>query len=383
MERDFSLSRRSFLRASAGALAVPVLMSACGRVETPTPPRPQLRGHLYGFGRDATQKHFFVGTVNLDRLNQSMEPISDITFFGHGLAINPARPNLAVVTEKHGPGACEVDLSARRVTRALKAHEGCQFYGHGAFSPDGRQLYLVESLLEDGSYDGVITVRDGATFEIQTTLPSHGRAPHDCLMIDNGATLVVTNGGGPAGSGDSPCVTYVDLKTHKLKHRLALAAPGLNAGHLAMTSRGDLVLVSAPREGTDTSSPEAVGGISFYSPGGALQTADASICRRMRMETLSVAIHEPSMVVAATNPDADLVTFWDFRTRKLLKAMDGDFRRPRGVSVTLDGRCFALTFDEATHSILIDAATLEPIPGTQVDLTYISGSHNYIYSPPA
>jgi hypothetical protein len=128
----------------------------------------------------------------------------------------------------------------------------------------------------------------------------------------------------------------------------------------------------------DQAAPDFTGGISFFAPGGPVRTADDPIVSRMKAETLSVAIHEPTMVVAATNPAGDIVTFWDFKTGKLLKAMT-EYSWPRGISLTMDQRHFVLTYAHETHAVLIDARTLEPVAGTKIEQTFISGSHNYIY----
>jgi hypothetical protein len=170
----------------------------------------------------------------------------------------------------------------------------------------------------------------------------------------------------------------MDVTTRKLKARLTFTTKRINAGHLAMTSRGELAIVSAPREGMDQAAPDFTGGISFFAPGGPVRTADDPIVSRMKAETLSVAIHEPTMVVAATNPAGDIVTFWDFKTGKLLKAMT-EYSWPRGISLTMDQRHFVLTYAHETHAVLIDARTLEPVAGTKIEQTFISGSHNYIY----
>jgi hypothetical protein len=380
-------ARRRFLAASGAAL----LVSACGTrgsnggnapvatTNAPTQPAtgyPTKQGTLIGFGQAADSTRF-IGTVDLDA-NRTVKMETDIDFLGHGFAPNPARPHLAVISQKHGKGCVEWDMKARRVTRKLATAPDREFYGHGAFTPDGRTLFLAESIVGDHSYRGVITIRDGDSYEIKGEFPSHGTAPHDTILVDDGATLVITNGGGHIDTDDLPCVTYVDVRTRELKRRLTFPTPRINAGHLAITARGELVVVSAPREGLDKTAPDFCGGISFYTPGGEMRTAKDPIGARMKSETLSVAIHEPTMIVAATNPAGHLVTFWDFRTGKLVKHLD-QFKDPRGISVTLNRKYFALTYDTQTHAILIDATTLEPLGDTVVETTYISGSHNYVY----
>jgi uncharacterized protein len=395
---DMNFARRRFL--GAGLIAgAGVALAACGRGEAPEPapsaepptpsPRPLQRGGLgYVLGGGQAdldgQRDFFLGIVNLDSTAAALT-IPGVGFLGHGISPNPARPRTALVFEKYGPGCCEVDLVERRVTRRVSTVAGREFYGHGAFTPDGRTLFCTEAHVHDGSHSGVLAVRDGESLELKgADFPTHGVFPHDCLLVDDGETLVVTNGGGDYGNLDEPAgVSFVNVKTGELRRALRFREDRINAGHIAISSRGELVVVSAPRNGIASSDPRWRGAISFYTPGGELITAQDPITARMKGETLSVAIHEPTMTVAATTPAADLLTFWDFRGARLIKAYEGEFKRPRGVSLTLDGRYFAVTYDELTHLVLLDAQTLEPVADSYVDTSYIAGSHNLVYAVPA
>ena len=397
MPRSHHYSRRRFLQTSALMGAGMVLIPACGGSSTdplhggPEKPGRSKRGHLgtvIGPGRamdkETGQLAYFVGILNLDAEIPQVKLIRDIDFFGHGVTPNPVKPKTAVIFQKHGKGSCEVDLENARVLRKIETVHEREFYGHGAFTPDGKTLFCTEAITGDDSYDGVVAVRDGESFELTGTFPTYGIAPHDCRLIEDGNTLVITNGGGPVGHDDKlPSVTYVDVKTRQLKTELKFSTPRINAGHLDMTSRGELVVVSAPRDGMDESKPDFLGAISFYAPGGKMRTAHDPIGSKMISETLSVAIHEPTMVVGATNPKGNLVTFWDFETGRLVKAIEGEIPNPRGISVTLDGRYFAVTYDDLTHLILIDAQTLEPVRDSYLESTYISGSHNITYDLPA
>jgi uncharacterized protein len=397
LSRNPDFARRRFL--AGGMVAGAALIASCGRADAPAPAAPQApvepappmkMGTVIGGGRGydlSGRLEHFVGMVDLDVEPRGAHIIEGIDFLGHGFAPNPVKPHTAVVTEKHGPGCCEIDMLARRVLRKIPTRAERHFYGHGAFSPDGKAFYCTEAVVGDYSYRGILAVRDGESFELTNeNFPTHGVKPHDCILVDDGDTLVVTNGGGLVERADQPgSVAYVNVKSGEARRVLTIRDPMLNAGHIAITNRGELVCVSAPRDGINeldggNPNPAWIGGISFYDPRtDKLIIADDPIRKKMRGETLSVAIHEPSMIVAATNPFADLVTFWDFRSGRLVRAMEGDFKRPRGVSLTLDGRYFALTYDELTHLILINAETLEPLESSIVETSYIAGSHNITY----
>jgi uncharacterized protein len=395
MDGMTDFARRRFLQ--TGMLAgAGMLLAGCNRsndtappgnqeADVPAyPPRLDIRGTLVGGGAGVGGT-FFVGINNLDRPTPDASYIEGVGFLGHGFTPRIDKSHVVLVTEKHGQGCCEIDLKARTVLRRVKTVAGREFYGHSAFSPDGKLWYCTEANVGDGSYGGVLAVRDAASMELRDEdFPTHGIAPHDCILVDDGDTLIITNGGGPIGNPDQPaCVSYVDVKTGKARKVLKFKSEKVNAGHIAISSKGELVCVSAPREGIGSGSEDFRGAISFYHPArDAFLTADDPIRAKMHGETLSVAFDEKTRVVAATNPSGHLVTFWDFDTGKLIKAIT-DFKAPRGVSLTLDGRFFALTHDERTHITLIDADTLQPDSEPVVDQSFISGSHNFVFNLPA
>lgn len=402
MPGTFDNSRRRFLQ--AGSLAgVSLLAASCGggnnapksanqpanqASENPPTPVPGKLGTVVGGGKladEAGNAMFYVGVVNLDVTSPQAKPIPEIGFLGHGFTPRIDKPHIVLITEKHGQGCCEVDLLQGKILRRVETVGGREFYGHSSFSPDGKLWYCTEAETGDGSYHGVLAVRDADSLELRDkTFPTHGVAPHDCILIDNGATLVITNGGGPLDRDDElPCVAYVDVKTGEARRVLKFSNRKINAGHIAMTSRGELVCVSAPREGIPNGDPDYLGAISFYDPAkDAVTTAQDPVRAKMKGETLSVAINEKTMIVGATNPAGNIVTFWDFRSGKLVRQYE-EFKSPRGISMSLNGKYFVLTHDQATQLTLIDAETLEPQGKPLVDTSYISGSHNFVFDLPA
>ena len=208
-------------------------------------------GTILGPGRftyGATGKMTFVLCLfDLDGGGARTVPMD---FFGHGLAQHPLDRARAVIFEKKGPGCCEVDLARGRVTRPIATPKHRAFYGHGAFSRDGSLLFATENRLETN--DGLICVRDGKTYAEIGEFPTFGKSPHDCHLVDEGRTLVITNGGGTrddVSPAAAPSVTFVDARSTTLLERLTFESPEINAGHLALTAARDLVAISAPRDG--------------------------------------------------------------------------------------------------------------------------------------
>lgn len=292
-------------------------------------------------------------------------------FLPHGIAIHPRSPWLVVAFEKIGPGCAVFDLKAGEVRQFIRPAAGRSFYGHGAFSADGTQLFSTETINANG--EGRVGVRDAASYKVLGDFPTFGENPHDCQLVEEGRVLVITNGGGRAGQGDRPCVTWVDTGTRKLLRRQDIQGERHNAGHLAITGAGALAVVSAPRAGLSDNEP---GGVSLRSHAGdALQllTDPSEVTARMTGEALSVEIHEPSGTVAVTHPMGSMMTFWSLAGHTLVKRVD--FERPRGVTLSRDGTRFFVAQGTQTRVLALDAATLAPSPESSMMRTFISGSH--------
>lgn len=401
--RGAAKTRREFLRGSiAAALAVsaaqlPRTLLAAGMLEpyaaaTPLAPpagamlqqkaTSQL-GLIMGPGvnlRPDGSAAEFISIVDLDAVHDRSYTLYQIPldFFGHGIVPDPINPERAVVFQKKGKGACEVDLKALEVVRPITTGGNRKFYGHGAFSPDGSLLYATETVM-DADYTGLITVRDARSHEELGQFPTFGSAPHDCWLIDAGKTMVVTNGGGPM-DGARPCVTYVDVAAERLIEKLEFESPAINAGHLAVSSAGDLAVVSAQRDGLDPYS--STGGVSLRPAGGEFHTVTEpqDVVERLFGETLSVCIDERHGVVAATTPVGNTLTFWDIDSGELLRYYPA--HNPRGIALTADGRFFVLSYEKPACLSLIASDSLDKVSGVDLQGVGTSGSHIFSYSLP-
>lgn len=325
------------------------------------------------------QRRYDLCVLDLDDPDRALTLIP-MTFFGHGVCPHPVHPQRLAVFEKRGKGGCEIDLKKGGVTRPIETTAARQFYGHGAYSPDGRLLYSTETVVS-GDYEGVIAVRDADTLKELGTFPSHGASPHDCRLIDDGATMVVTNGGGPMG-GVAPSVTYVDVASERLLERLEFDNAAINAGHLDLGAEGGLAVVSAQREGLPDDRP---GGITLRLPDGAFRTLTepSGITGSLRGESLSVCIHRPTGVVGATTPAGNLLTFWDMNSGRLKRHYR--LPNPRGIELTRDGDHFAVSYGMGNPPealCLLDAVTLEKVDGYDLAPTGITGSHLLSYTLP-
>lgn len=333
------------------------------------------KGYVLGGGGYISEgkQQFVLAMVNLDAESPQAETVP-LTFLGHGIAFDPRDRFRAAVFEKKGPGACLVDLRKRQVVRPIESPKNRRFYGHGGYSTDGSLLYATESLI-DQDFAGVLSVRDAESLRELGTVPTHGVSPHDCLLIEDGKTLVVTNGGGPLDGGDAPCVCYIEIASGKLLDRVVLDSPLHNTGHLALSQRGDLVVISAPRDGLPNPN-EQLGGLSLRPLYGDVITVKrpGSVVQRMRGETLSVTILEETQTVVATNPYGNLVSMWHLTEGTFIGKLE--LPGPRGVCQSLDQEWF-LVSHVLGHSVALTAyssATRKPT-GWVLSPSFMSGSH--------
>lgn len=319
---------------------------------------------------------FSLDLLDLEALRVHSVPLG---FLAHGFSTVPGREHVAAVFEKRGPNAAVVELLEAKV-RPIVAGPGRAFYGHGLYAPDAKHLYAVE--IDTESHEGMLSVRDAETLQVTGEIPTGGKNPHDALLLDDGTTLVVTNGGGALGSDAPASVAFVDLPSRRVIERVLIPDENLNAGHVAIGKDGSIAVVSAPRDGLPGAT--ALGGLSLrHGAQGPLERMmePRDIADRLIGESLSVAIHEPSGLVAATHPYGGLLTIWNLAERRMLRSFE--LVSARGVTVTLDGRYFAVSHGLGGSLSLLDPTTLNFVEGETIEIGRFTGSHVYAWRMPA
>lgn len=362
------LTRRTIVQLGIGTLALPAQLPALERTPQLIDPESDvlLGGGKYIDGDAGNKLRFALGAFNVR--HEIIESV-ETGFFPHSVAVDPRDRARICVFEKIGPGAAEIDLHTLTVTRPITTSPDRLFYGHGAYSAGGDRLYATETYRKDKR--GVIAVRDSASMDLDGEFPTFGESPHECRLIDDGAVMVVTNGGSALGGRSAPNVCYIDIASERLLDKVELTNPRLNTGHLDIAADGSLVVVSAPRAGlakTDT------GGVSMRPNGSVMRSLaePRALTAAMTGEALSVAIHNESGLVAVTHPDAGMLTFWRYKDASPVKTLK--LRRPRGVALAIDGKRFLVAYDDDARVSAVDVATLR-LASWSVPYTYISGSH--------
>lgn len=296
------VSRRGFVLTALGALLIPSL----GR--TAQPPL-CLLSPVSRNGR-----HFAAG-LDLDAAEPRLAPMP---MRGHGLLPDPRRPNEALlIARRPGSQAIKFDLTDGRVLKQWLAAEDRHFYGHAVYSADGRTLFVTENDTDTGQ--GLVTVRNADNFHVLAEYRTQGIGPHELLLMPDGITLAVANGGIQTlpetgrvklnrGRIDSSLV-YLDSRDGKLLGKYPVPSTQLSLRHLAVAPDGRLV-AALQFEG-DKNQP-GVPLMMLHHGEAALQFADAPQADwdRMRHYAASVAYDPASERFALTCPLGSVLACW-------------------------------------------------------------------------
>ena len=296
-------------------------------------------------------------------------------FLAHGIIIDPNNKERLLVFEKNGPSAAEINLSLHKVSKKLAPSKDKHFYGHGTFNQAGDTLYCTETNLNNQK--GALFIRDARNFNVRGAIPTFGENPHECKLIDDGATLVVTHAGSVNNTKTGPSITYIDVASKKLKERISLANEPLTTAHIGIANDGSLVVASAPGEGLEKTH---TGSVSIRSGNQPMlpMTQPEVVINQMNGEALSVIVDNKRRIAAVTHPKGNMVTFWSIDKRELLKAMS--VPKPGGVTLSLDEKSFIVSYGVNTSIILINTKDLNASTDSIFQPTYLSGSHIYNWS---
>ena len=300
-------------------------------------------------------------TIAVMSLQNRQPRLIDVDFFPHGFAIDPLRPQRVASFQKIGPGAATVDLGSGKVLATIAPRGSQQFYGHGAFTADGKVLLSTER--DEQAQRGLIGMRDARTLEYLGEFPSFGDSPHDCHLIESGKTLVVANGDGS--------VAFIDIRSQKLLEKLSIPNRRFNAGHLHLLPQRKFIAVSAPAKGLGETE---LGGISVRLARKTWSSLNepADLVSKMVGEALSIAVSPYAGAFAVTHPSANLVSFWSTEAAAALGTLS--FVRPRGVEISRDGRLFLISHGQHAGLAVVDAKTLAVLE-QPADSAYFSSSH--------
>lgn len=246
---------------------------------------------------------------------------------GHDFALAPDGNSAVAFARRPGTFALAIDLRKGAPRVLLAAPADRHFYGHGAYSPDGRLLYATENDFENAR--GVLGVYDvGDSFRRIGEIDTHGVGPHDVLLLGDGRTLAVANGGIEThpDSGRAklnvaamrPSIAFLDRITGVLvaRHELDRDLNRLSIRHLCADAAGR-VWFGGQWEGEALESPELVGYASVDTPA-RLVAGDTPLGALLKGYVGAVSTTANGRVVAASSPRAGRTVYFDTETERLI-----------------------------------------------------------------
>ena len=202
------------------------------------------------------------------------------------------------------------------------------FYGHGAFAPDGRLLYATESDYGGGAR-GVIGVYDcDAGFVRIGELDTHGIGPHEMILLPDGRTLAVANGGIATHpqSGRAKLnletmrssLSFVDRLTGDLvaRHETPDPLARLSMRHMTVDAGGH-VWFGGQWEGSPVDVPQVIG---HAAPDRAIELLDADPRLPVALEGYvgSMAASRDGSTIAASSPKGGRILLIDAGSRRVV-----------------------------------------------------------------
>jgi len=337
--------RRSLLRGAGGlaAAAVATRPALLGRTAAAAPPSdPEGSGDPLwlsaGQGRDGV--HRVAGVATDGGLRFAL----DLPARGHAAAVRPGGGEAVICARRPGTFAAVIDLAAGGIRRRIPAAAGRHFYGHGAFSADGRRFYATENAY--GTGQGRIGLYDAADgYRRLGEWSSHGIGPHDLRLLPDGRTLAVAIGGirtHPASGREklnldtmAPALVLLDTADGSLLARLPVpeSLRQLSLRHLAVGRDGRIAVVMQ-YQGAATDWPPLV---AFARPdGGPLAFAEAPepVLAAMANYCGSAAFDRSGTILGVSSPRGGLFTFWSAEGGLLATAPVTD---GCGIAAAVDG----------------------------------------------
>ncbi|EJC82173.1 hypothetical protein Rleg4DRAFT_3879 [Rhizobium leguminosarum bv. trifolii WSM2297] len=316
MMRTAAIDRRSFVKAAGlGFLAAltPKSLMALERTDA-----------VYASGIRTASGSFAVATVTErgELIDQVALPAR-----AHGMAFSAATGMTVAFARRPGTYAMIFDPRNKREPIVINSIEGRHFYGHGAFSPDGRVLYASENDF-DGNR-GMIGLYDATNrFTRIGEFETYGIGPHDMTVSDDGRLLIVANGGiethpdfgrTKLNLGEmQPSLVLIDAATGALveKHLLPAQWAELSTRHVDLDDKGR-IWFACQYEGHRKDLPPLVG---HFAKGEDLYFIDLpeQTTRRLANYVGAIAVNRSEGLVGVTSPKGGASVTIDAKTGKVL-----------------------------------------------------------------
>lgn len=249
---------------------------------------------------------------------------------GHDIALYQAGGEAVVFARRPGSFALAFDIHGRREPVLFTTPANRHFYGHGTFSRDGRLLYATEH--DNGTRAGVIGVYDASGgYRRVGEFPTYGVGPHEAILLADGKTLAVANGGiethvEPGMTGREklnvetmqPSLAFIDSSSGRLisQHMQSKGLHKLSVRHLAQDASG-AIWFGCQWEGAAGDTPELIGCAGIDTPMRIIEPANP-MGARLAGYIGSVAISGDGRLIAASAPRAGRIVYVDTERRAIV-----------------------------------------------------------------
>lgn len=270
---------------------------------------------------------------------------------GHGFARHPRSGAIVAFGRRPGRFAMVFDPASGERPKTIPAAEDRRFCGHGLFARGGAMLIATE--LEYSTGEGILGLYDsGEGYRRIGEYRSGGLDPHEILLLPDGITLAVANGGiltDPDAPGiklnrDSmeSSLVYIDARDGALlaRFRLPDEYAQLSLRHMAMAQDGS-VAIGMQYEGPSGDRVPLVATHRHGDQALALLEAPESGLSRLRNYCGSVAVDGASRILAVTSPVGGVTGFWDLPGRRFVGV--ADMRDVCGLAATRRDGEFVIT----------------------------------------
>ncbi|WHO73244.1 DUF1513 domain-containing protein [Rhizobium sp. BT03] len=316
MMRSAAIDRRNFVKAAGlGFLATlaPRSLLALERADA-----------VYASGIRTANGSFAIATVT--ERGEIIDRVA-LPARAHGMAFSAATGKTVAFARRPGTYAMIFDPWNKSEPIVISAREDRHFYGHGAFSPDGRLLYASENDF-DGNR-GMIGIYDASNrFTRIGEFETYGIGPHDMTVSDDGRLLIVANGGiethpdfgrTKLNLGEmQPSLVLVDAATGALieKHVLPAQWAELSTRHVDLDDKGR-IWFACQYEGHRKDLPPLVG---HFAKGEDLSFINLpeQTTRRLANYVGAIAVNRSEGIVGITSPKGGASVTIDARTGKVL-----------------------------------------------------------------
>lgn len=360
------MNRRHFLKGSAAALASLSILPGWAHA------RFQKDGWFTGYREQAGQ----YGAAFVDQSLQ-VTPVLSSKLRLHDVFLSPNGED--IVAPARRPGDLLWIVRADGDVQTIAAPEDRHYFGHGAFSQDGKFFFIAENDFDNER--GVIGVYDAASgYKRIDEFSSNGIGPHEMRLMPDGQHLMIANGGILTHPDTGRAKLNIDTMRPNLSllslasgqvvdaARLQTDWHQLSIRHFALTRDGEVVFGVQDQQKPYGERPM----VGAWQPGSPVRFFDTPKqgWKPFNGYIGSVAVDVGGTVAAVASPRGGVAAFWNIDTRQVIDVFQAadvcgvsqTHKAKEFVATTGQGKVFklqigdsnAMTLQENQHALQFD-----------------------------